>query len=140
MSFTSQDRFALQDLAVNYARGLDRRDRPLFLSAFDPGAALTMPTGETMKGHEQIGFVTESVRRYDRTFHFLGQSAYEPPDDGLDPKGTARGEVYCVAYHWTNGKPTRIMYIRYNDVYRQNDEGWLITARRIVVDGDEKHG
>jgi hypothetical protein len=30
------------------------------------------------------------------------------------------------------------MYIRYQDVYLQNDAGWLISARRVVVDQEEK--
>jgi len=128
----------LRRLAVSYARGVDRRDRALFLSVFHPEATLTIHSGQVLRGHDEIGRVTESVKRYGTTFHFLGQSAYEPPDDGLDPPGTARGEVYCIAHHWTEGWPTVIMYIRYQDVYRQDDAGWLITSRRVIVDAQAK--
>jgi hypothetical protein len=134
MSFTSNDEAQLRRLAASYARGVDRRDRALFLSAFHPDATLTVPSGRVLRGHEQIGPVTESIKRFDRTFHFLGQSAYEPPDEGLDPKGTARGEIYCIAYHW---HPRTIMYIRYQDLYLRNDSGWLISARHVVVDAEE---
>lgn len=144
-SLTVEDRLALQDLAVSYARGVDRHDRALFLRAFHPDATLIVPAGPRMggqdrilAGYDQIGEITEAIKRYDRTFHFLGQSAYEPPDDGLDPQGTARGEVYCIAYHWTEGKPTWIMHIRYQDVYRRGESGWLIAARRLVVDATRK--
>ena len=140
MSFTTQDRLALQDLAVSYARGVDRRDRALFLSAFHPDATLIVQSGRVLTGHDQIGQVTELIKRYDRTFHFLGQSAYEPPDEGLDPAGTARGEVYCIAYHWSEGKPAWVMHIRYQDIYRQDESGWLITSRRVVVDAQRAEG
>jgi hypothetical protein len=139
MSFTANDEAQLRRLAVSYARGVDRRDRALFLSAFHPDATLTVPSttvpaGRVLRGHDQIGRVIEAITRFDRTFHLLGQAAYEPPDEGLDPKGTARGEVYCIAHHW---HPRTIMYIRYSDIYLQNDSGWLITARRVVVDMEE---
>jgi ketosteroid isomerase-like protein len=138
MSFTTNDEALVRRLAVSYARGVDRRDRALFLSAFHPDATLTVPSGQVLKGHDEIGKVTEAIARYDRTFHFLGQSAYEPPDEGLDLRGTARGEVYCIAHHWTAGRPKWTMYIRYQDVYLQNDAGWLISARRVVVDQEKK--
>jgi hypothetical protein len=138
MSFTANDEAQLRRLAVSYARGVDRRDRALFLSAFAPDATLLVPSGRVLRGHEEIGQVTEAIRRYDRTFHFLGQSAYEPPDEGLDLRGTARGEVYCIAHHWTEGRPKWIMYIRYQDTYKQDDYGWLISARHVVVDSEEK--
>jgi hypothetical protein len=137
VSFTANDEAQLRRLAVSYARGVDRRDRPLFLSAFHPDATLTVASGRVLRGHDEIGRVTDLIQRFDRTFHFLGQAAYEPPDEGLDPAGTARGEVYCIAHHW---HPRTIMYIRYNDIYLQNDSGWLITARRVVVDAEEKGG
>jgi hypothetical protein len=142
-SLTVEDRLALQDLAVRYARGVDRRDRALFLSAFHPDATLIVPSrqvpsGQVLAGHDQIGDITEAIKRFDRTFHFLGQSAYEPPDEGLDPAGTARGEVYCIAYHWTAGRPAWVMHIRYQDTYRRGEAGWRIAARRVVVDATRK--
>jgi hypothetical protein len=140
MSISTNDEAQLRRLAVAYARGVDRRDLALFLSAFHPEATLTLHSGHVLRGHDEIGRVTESIKRYGTTFHFLGQSAYEPPDDGLDPPGTARGEVYCIAHHWTEGWPTVIMYIRYQDVYRQDDAGWLITSRRLIVDAQDKQG
>lgn len=138
MSFSTHDEAQLRRLAVSYARGVDRRDRALFLSAFHPDATLTVTSGRVLRGHDEIGQVTELVKRFSTTFHFLGQSAYEPPDDGLDPKGTAWGEVYCVAHHWAERRPKLTMYIRYQDNYRQDDTGWLITARHIVVDAQTK--
>jgi hypothetical protein len=138
MSFSANDEAQLRRLAVSYARGVDRRDRALFLSAFHPDATLTVPSGKVLRGHEEIGRVTEAMKRFGTTFHFLGQGAYEPPDEGLDPQGTARGEVYCIAHHWTEERLSLTMYIRYQDVYQRTDTGWLITGRRVVVDGETK--
>ncbi|MCW2933156.1 MAG: hypothetical protein JWM19_4118 [Actinomycetia bacterium] len=138
MSFSTNDEAQLRRLAVSYARGVDRRDRALFLSAFHPHATLTVPSGQVLRGHDEIGRVTEAIARFGTTFHFLGQSAYEPPDDGLDPQDTARGEVYCIAHHWTEGRLALTMYIRYQDTYQRGDTGWLITARHVVVDAQAK--
>lgn len=122
------DRDALRSLAAAYARGVDRRDRNLFLSAFHPEATLEV-RGLVMTGHEQIGTVIDRIARYARTFHMLGQSAYEPAAGGA-----AAGEVYCAAHHWTPGKGDYVMYVRYDDRYASHDSAWLITARHVLID------
>jgi hypothetical protein len=124
-------RDALRSLAAAYARGVDRRDRGLFLSAFHPEATLEV-RGVVMTGHDQIGTVIERIARYARTFHMLGQSAYEPAAGG-----EATGEVYCVAHHWTPGKGDYIMYVRYGDRYASHDGRWLIATRRVLIEATE---
>ena len=133
----------LRSLSARYAAGVDRRDLELFLSAFHPDASLiTYPsTGTTahsahrMQGHQEIGRVIELIGAYRRTFHLVGQVAFDIGE------GVATGEVYCVAHHITSegaGWKDRTMYIRYHDEYRpgRNDD-WKIASRAVRVDWTE---
>jgi hypothetical protein len=135
------DLAALRLLAVTYARGVDRRDRGLYLSAFSPSARLEVSPTVTMDGHDQIGLVVELIARYDRTLHLLGQSAYEAapaaPAGSEGPEGEATGEVYCVAHHFSADGHDYVMYIRYDDRYTRCDGRWLIAARRVLVDATQ---
>lgn len=126
------DEAVLRSLAARYARGVDRRDRDLFLSAFAPDAVLTVPR-HVMRGHDEIAVVPEAIKRWETTFHFLGQSAYWPGPSA----GTAGGEVYCVAHHWSERKGTWVMYIRYADSYVRDGSSWLIASRRVITDHEE---
>jgi hypothetical protein len=132
----------LRRLARNYAAGVDRRDRALFLSSFHPDATLTVvrpadetdTTSATIRGHTEIGAITDAIAKYRSTFHFLGQSGYALTDAG------AAGEIHCIAHHrWTeHAELDHVMYIRYTDDYRlADDDRWRITSRTVLVDWTE---
>jgi hypothetical protein len=131
-------RAALRNIAERYAQGVDRRNRDTFVSAFHPDATLRVhhPTEKEdgineMRGHDQIGKVTDFIQVYPKTYHMLGQSTYEIDGD------RATGEVYCAAHHLTpdrHGGTNYVMYIRYDDVYRRDTGEWRIETRRVNVD------
>jgi hypothetical protein len=77
------------------------------------------------------------LRRYDATFHMLGQSTYDVDVE----HDSATGEVYCMAHHMTrtaDGGTDFVMFIRYNDDYvRSADGAWRIGLRRVLVDWTE---
>jgi hypothetical protein len=132
----------LQLLSFNYASGVDRRDCDLLLSSFHPDATLTVPRSSegagkpsvTLRGHAEIGRITEVIAIYAQTFHFIGQSSFAPTDVGVS------GEIYCIAHHrWRDEvELDHVMYIRYNDVYRLGlDDHWRIATRALQVDWTE---
>ncbi|HEX6419295.1 MAG TPA: nuclear transport factor 2 family protein [Acidimicrobiales bacterium] len=137
---TAADLFAL---AVRYAAGADRRDGATFAAAFLPGGRLrvfdpseaTEPLSDRV-GREELAAVPGLLRRYERTFHFLGQAGYEVGRGGDE----ARGEVHCLAHHRLAGPPpaTVVMHIRYRDHYRRVDGRWGIEDRRVLVDWTER--
>jgi 3-phenylpropionate/cinnamic acid dioxygenase small subunit len=139
------DRLAIQDLSYRYAAGVDRRDEDLFLSAFDPDATLTVvrtaPDGaekiSVRTGHDELRAIPHLIARYTKTFHFVGNHRIRIVGDA------ATGEVYCTAHHLTvepEGGRDYVMFIRYQDAYRQDSAGqWLIASRRLVVDWTETH-
>ena len=136
-------RHELRSLAEQYARGVDRHDDvDGFVALFLPDATITIhdPSESTepreIRGTERLARIPELIQRYPKTFHMLGQSTYDIGDD------EATGEVYCIAHHLTPGEQhggtDYVMFIRYEDTYRPNDQGaWKFAHRRLRVDWTE---
>ena len=135
-------RFELRSLAERYARGVDRRDDvDGFVALFLPDAVISIhdPSESTepreIRGAERLARIPESITRYPKTFHLLGQSTYDIGD------GEATGEVYCIAHHLTpdqHGGTDHVMFIRYEDTYRPDAAGaWKFAHRRLRVDWTE---
>jgi ketosteroid isomerase-like protein len=129
---------ALRALAADYATGVDRRDAALVRSCFTEDADLIIRARDGVRprpehrihGRDAIGGIAETIARYPRTFHLLGQARYAVDDV------VASGELCCEAHHHTVGAggavTDRVLYIRYEDAYRRDADGdWLI-AERIV--------
>jgi ketosteroid isomerase-like protein len=132
----------LRALADSYAHGVDRGDRDVFLSAFLPDARLIVFNGSdddeprsVREGHDALGGIPELLRRYTKTFHFVGNHRYAVDGD------TATGEVYCMAHHLStdlHGATDFVMLIRYVDAYRRDADGaWKIAARQVKPDWTE---
>jgi hypothetical protein len=140
-------RFELRSLAERYARGVDRHDDvEAFVALFLPDAVIRIhdpsETAEPreLRGSERLARIPESIQRYSKTFHLLGQSTYDIGD------GEATGEVYCIAHHLTPGHAhpeeaggtDYVMFIRYEDTYRVDAAGaWKFAERRLRVDWTE---
>jgi len=136
-------RFELRALAEAYARGVDRRDDvDGFVALFLADAVISIhdPSESTepreIRGAERLARIPESIERYPKTFHLLGQSTYAIGEH------EATGEVYCIAHHLTpgaqHGGTDYVMFIRYEDTYRRDPEGaWKFAHRRLRVDCTE---
>lgn len=126
----------LRRLSVDYALGADQRDTERFLRPFADGAVLRVFDPATSAEpvsvrdtREKLADVIVRLRRYETTYHLIGQAAY----DGAD------GEVYCVAHHLDRAKGTDfVMFIRYRDRYAPHTDGtWRIAQRDVLVDWTE---
>jgi hypothetical protein len=126
----------LRDLAIRYATAADRGDADGFANVFFGDATVTVlrdGKSQAISGHDELRSIPGLLRRYDRTFHQLGQSSYRIR------QSDATGEVYCIANHLFRDVNT-VMYIRYQDEYGQNPTGgWRIRSRLVVVDWTEDH-
>ena len=129
----------LQAVLARYAKGLDRRDRQLFLSAFHTDCRLRIHSPATdptpvsdRRGHGELADVTDVIGRYAQTFHFLGQSAFQVDGD------EATGETHCLAHHLTvgpHGGENLVMHIRYDERLRRGDDGeWRFVDRGVMID------
>jgi hypothetical protein len=135
----ADDHDQLRRLSSEYAAAVDRRDEGRLLTVFHPDAELIVHRADgsqppsRLHGHDEIRVIVERIARYPKTFHLLGQSAYEIEGD------QALGEVHCVAHHFDSGHvgvgTDHVMFVRYRDDYRLDarDE-WRIAARTVLVD------
>jgi hypothetical protein len=130
----------LRELAARYAAACDRRDPAAFaalftddgrLRVFQPWDAAVPRTD--VGGRERLADIPGRLARFDRTFHFIGNTLYRVTGD------EAEGEVYCIAHHVRIDGDTgsdHVMFIRYEDRYRRAGT-WLISDRRVLVDWTE---
>jgi hypothetical protein len=131
-------RAELWDLSVRYAGAADSGQPEEFADLFSERAILRVHNGgaqQLLSGRDQLRSIPELLRRFERTFHFLGQSRYWWGDDGQ-----ARGEILCTANHLSEGT-NMVMFIRYQDGYEQIDgHRWRISVRDVLIQWTEAHG
>lgn len=129
---TPEDRFAIQDLAALYMRGLDRLDGDLLAAQFWPDTQLEY--GIFSGGAAEFaGFCMAALKDHDANQHLIGQHLvdFTGPDE-------AYGEVYYQAYHRTRDEAgaKRDLFIagRYVDRYERRGGVWKIAYRSELVD------
>lgn len=127
-------RAALSDLVGRYASAVDRREFERLRAVFTADAVLD--TGRGMRaGIDEIVATMERLRRYEATFHLLGQQSLEPASGGA-----IDGETYCDAHHLLAddaGRTDTVMKIRYADRFVDTDSGWRIIRRVLHIDWTE---
>ena len=127
---TREDREELVALGHSYAFAADGRDFEAFAALFTPDGVL-ISSRNRYQGREAIAEGVSGLRRYDRTFHFVGQSHYRIEG------GVVRGETYCIAHHFIEtddeGTRDRVMYIHYRDEYARHEGAWRFAHRELGV-------
>jgi hypothetical protein len=132
MTHTADDRFAIQDLAALYMRGLDRLDGALLEAQFwaDARCEYGIFSGNPA---DFAAFCMAALADHACNHHMLGQHLidFTGPDEAF-------GEVYYQAYHRIAveaGEP-RDLFIagRYVDRYARRAGVWKIAYRSELVD------
>ena len=103
MTISADDRFALRELVDSYGMAVDALDVDWFSSLWAPDATLVLHegTGEVRRWYgEEIGGMVKGVRRYLRTFHFVGNHRVHQEGDVVS------GQTYCFAHHLQPGPET----------------------------------
>jgi len=116
---------------MTYSRAADRYDLELMRECYWPDG--TDHHGSFVGGRDDfIEFVRDSLQRFERTNHVLGNVLI---DVDLDA-GTARAETYCVAYHrYTDAEhqlTDMTAGLRYVDTFERRGDEWRI-LRRVVA-------
>lgn len=133
-----EERFAINSLSQTYAFALDRRDGNLFAAQFMSDGKMVISDRMNVSGidrlrigHSELAEVASGLARYSSTMHVLGQHTVEFL--GIE---SARGEGYCVAYHFNDSKKGCFtMYVRYLDTFRRVAGKWLIEERHLICEG-----
>jgi hypothetical protein len=127
-SYSAMDFEQIRQVALRYARGVDRLDVDLMKSAYWPDA--TDDHGRFVGyGWEFAERVVASHKRWAATVHANMHHAID-----IDPEGlTARGEIANITYLIPPGGGSWSVWLgRYLDRYDKRDGEWRI-AHRICV-------
>jgi hypothetical protein len=128
----ADDRFAIQDLAALYMRGLDRLDSALLEAQFWPEAMCEYGIFSGSPA-EFAAFCMAALAGHDCNQHMLGQHLID-----FTSADEAYGEVYYQAYHRTTdeagAKRDLIIAGRYVDRYERRGGVWKIAYRSELVD------
>jgi hypothetical protein len=129
---SADDRFAIQDLAAHYMRGLDRLDGALLEAQFwaDARCEYGVFSGSPA---DFAAFCMAMLKEHHRNHHMLGQHLID-----FVSEGEAFGEVYYQAYHrvFDDAGEPRDLFIagRYVDRYERRGGVWKFAYRSELVD------
>jgi hypothetical protein len=123
----------LQDLAMRYARAIDRGDRDLLLSLYHDDAIDHHGAHFHGSPPEFADYVEQTAAPLEASAHYIVNSTYEIDGDRAD------GELYFVAYHRTHAPESTEIIVsgRYLDRYERRAGVWKIARRSVVWDWAE---
>jgi hypothetical protein len=138
---------AIRRLVDQYAIEADRRDGAALAALFveegrllihTDGDADGEPTGQR-GGRAEIAAAIDTLARYRRTFHLVGQHVAEIVDEDH-----ATAVTHCQAHHVTvaddGSASDYVMHIRYLDEFVRDEGGdWRFETRRLVLDFVDDH-
>jgi hypothetical protein len=125
------DKAELHELAMRYARAIDRDDRELLLSVYHPDGIDEHGAGFRGGPVAFADWVEEGLARFEVTAHYILNTSYSLHGD------QAEGELHFIAYHRTLEPEPRDVVVggRYLDQYeRRGGGGWKIRVRTIAWD------
>ncbi len=120
----ADDRVAIRELLLRYARGVDARDLALVASCFTPDAIYrgTLATGTVS---DALAALPGAMRRYTATRHAI--TAHSVQVDG----DVAQSDAECTAQHWRADGGCRTVAVRYRDQLARGADGWRIVRRDV---------
>ena len=119
-----EDRIAIRELLLRYARGIDARDLGLVAACFAPDAAYHGALAVGTVG-DALAALPAAMGRYTITRHTI--TSHDAEVTGA----TARSTAECTARHWMAGGGCRVVAVRYRDQLARGPQGWRITRRDV---------
>ena len=122
-----QDRLAIKETLLRYARGVDNRDFAAVRACFIKEAVVDGSLGNTTI-EEYCESLRVELAAYQGTMHFIGNQYVEVGGD------QATLSSYAVAYHCVGREPSErdlIVGVRYLDEFRRSEDTWLIERRKV---------
>ncbi len=126
------DRFALQDLMLNYTSGVDERDFERYRACFADDVEVLDFTPEPIVGGDAwLTYVKKALDRYSATQHLLGLQRATVDGD----RAHARTDVQ--AQHFLNEPKgaTLTLWATYETDFVRDGQQWKIKRHRLVTRG-----
>jgi 3-phenylpropionate/cinnamic acid dioxygenase small subunit len=125
-----QDRLAIQDLQVQYAIALDRRDWESLRGVFLPDVSVDYPGDVHLDGFENVrDYCDRALSRFRTTQHLLGNPVVVVVGD------SATASVTLQASHVTGNGDEGDVYTLWGTYYDRlvrTPAGWRIAERRLT--------
>ena len=127
------DRQEIADLLTEYCRALDLMDLAAIARVFTADCRVEYGPEERLLSHgaEGVAKSLERMWRWARTSHHLSNIQVE--FEGAD---AARAISYVIAWHERPDGSTATVLGQYHDRLRRTQEGWRITERRMLMNGN----
>jgi len=126
------DRFAIQDVMLSYAAGVDDRDMALYRSCFADDAEIVGFSGGTVIGADIWAETVEGkLAAFNETQHHMSPVLATIHGD----RATARTDVQAL--HYLKDKPgaTMTLWATYLTELARTPDGWKITRHELVRRG-----
>lgn len=127
----NEQKVAIIDLSLRYARAVDRRDFDALRDLMTADCTLSAPE-IYLEGIDGIIQGMAALEQFKCTFHAIHNCLVEISDQ------QASGEIYCVAMHIFDNKDGVEMKqdwgVRYLDQYVKSGGQWRIRERNLAVD------
>ena len=127
------ERFAVIDAAIRYARACDERDWVLLAGVFTPDVVVDYSTGNHVEGREAVvAGVRVALEGSGPSQHLLGNHDVEVDGE--------RARSSCCVRAFSVGAPggafadqTYELFATYNDELVRTDDGWQVAKRRMDI-------
>ncbi len=126
-----RDRIELQDLMLNYAAGVDERDRPRYVACFASDVEAVNFGTEIYRGREAfVAYVWSALEKYSASQHLLGPQFATIDGD----YASTRSDVQALHYLTGGGGRFTLWGTYYSDM-RRIEGRWLISRHELKVRG-----
>jgi ketosteroid isomerase-like protein len=129
------DRFALQDVMLDYTSGVDERDFARYRACFAEDAEILDFTPEPIVGGDAwLEFVKRALEQYAATQHLLGLQRATVDGD----RAHARTDVQAQHFLKEPKGSTLTLWATYETDFARIGGRWKITRHRLVPRGTRK--
>ena len=127
----------IREQLYNYARGLDRMDKPLALSVWHPDATVRTPGGGEITGVEWIESAWRSHARIAAHSHQMTNALIHVDGDGAVSETYAMASLHAEPSSETAN--TTLYRVRYADRWSKRSGRWAMDHRAVIVDFTTSH-
>jgi len=129
---TEADRFALQDVMLNYTSGVDERDFVRYRNCFADDAVIVGFTPQPIVGaNAWLDFVVKALDQYASTQHLLGLQRATIGGD----RARARTDVQAQHFMKEPKDATLTLWATYETEFARIDGAWKITRHELKSRG-----
>ena len=127
----------IREQLYNYARGLDRMDKPLALSVWHPDATVRTPGGDEITGVEWIESAWRGHARIAAHSHQMTNALIHVDGDAAVSETYVMASLHAEPSSETAN--TTLYRVRYADRWSKRSGRWAMDHRAVIIDFTTSH-